>query len=136
MSSPTHGNSDNDVDVQASLNPPPPESSLSRSELLQKQWSKSCPFRPADSAPSAADGNPLGASAQQQPTPQWLMTRPVLDHCPRQTRCQLRALDRAWSLEDVRQHRYRDDAWIAVDGKVCAYRELGGEGECSGELGY
>lgn len=31
---------------------------------------------------------------------------------------QLRKLGRAWSLSDVAQHKYCDDGWIAVDGRV------------------
>lgn len=31
---------------------------------------------------------------------------------------QLRRLNRSWSLTDVAQHKYCDDGWIAVDGKV------------------
>ncbi|GLC36982.1 hypothetical protein PLESTB_000171600 [Pleodorina starrii] len=36
----------------------------------------------------------------------------------RLTRRQLRRLGKAWSLSEVRQHARKDDAWIAVDGKV------------------
>lgn len=42
----------------------------------------------------------------------------MLDHCPKLKRRELRAQSRAFSLQEVQQHRYRDDAWIAVDGKV------------------
>jgi cytochrome b involved in lipid metabolism len=34
------------------------------------------------------------------------------------SRRQLRQLDRAWCMEDVKKHRFADDAWIAVNGKV------------------
>jgi hypothetical protein len=54
------------------------------------------------------------------------MRRPVLEHFPQLTRRALRKLDRKWSLEDVRQHSYCDDAWIAVDGKVREVQSLYG----------
>lgn len=38
--------------------------------------------------------------------------------CPRQTRRQLRRLNQEWDLKDVRNHRYKDDGWIVVNGKV------------------
>lgn len=43
------------------------------------------------------------------------LTQPMLFHV-----CvlQLRQLGRQWSLADVAQHKYCDDGWIAVDGKV------------------
>lgn len=63
----------------------------------------------AAAAPPAAAGTAL---------PLWRRTRPQLAHCPKLTRRQLRALDRTFTLDEVRQHRYVDDAWIAVDGKV------------------
>jgi nitrate reductase (NAD(P)H) len=31
---------------------------------------------------------------------------------------QLRKLGRTWSLTDLAQHKYCDDGWIAVDGRV------------------
>lgn len=34
------------------------------------------------------------------------------------TRRQLRKLGRNFSLQEVRQHAAKDDAWIAVDGRV------------------
>ncbi|GIL75354.1 hypothetical protein Vretimale_8030 [Volvox reticuliferus] len=36
----------------------------------------------------------------------------------RLTRRQLRKLGKSWGLSEVRQHARKDDAWIAVDGKV------------------
>lgn len=48
----------------------------------------------------------------------WNLQRPVLGHCPLQKRRDLRVLDRSWTIQEVRDHRYKDDAWIAVAGKV------------------
>ncbi|EFJ49040.1 hypothetical protein VOLCADRAFT_74407 [Volvox carteri f. nagariensis] len=36
----------------------------------------------------------------------------------RLTRRQLRKMGKCWNLSEVRQHARKDDAWIAVDGKV------------------
>lgn len=48
----------------------------------------------------------------------WQLVRPQLANDPKLTRRQLRHLDKSWSLADVAQHKYCDDGWIAVDGKV------------------
>ncbi len=61
------------------------------------------------------DVDPLGSAANQ-----------------RAVRKQLRDLDRKWTLSEVQQHRTRDDAWIAVDGRVydirCMAQILQGKG--------
>jgi nitrate reductase (NAD(P)H) len=68
---------------------------------------------------SAAASNPSSSSSSSSGTHQaWQLKRPVLQHDPKLTRRQLRQLNRTWSLADVAQHRYCDDGWIAVDGKV------------------
>lgn len=51
---------------------------------------------------------------------------PILAACHTHTRPpslpptlqQLRQLNRTWTLADVAQHRYCDDGWIAIDGRV------------------
>lgn len=50
--------------------------------------------------------------------PLWLNVRPKSSTCPRMTRRALRALNRGFTMDEVQQHRYKDDAWIVVDGKV------------------
>ncbi len=48
----------------------------------------------------------------------WEARRPVLDHCPKVSRRRLRQMGVRWPMDEVAKHRYPDDAWIAVDGKV------------------
>lgn len=43
---------------------------------------------------------------------------PELSAVRKMTRRELRRLERKWTLAEVRQHARKDDAWIAVDGKV------------------
>jgi cytochrome b involved in lipid metabolism len=48
----------------------------------------------------------------------WRLVRPQLAACPKLTRRQARQINRSWTLADVAAHRYADDAWIAVAGRV------------------
>eukprot|EP00798_Chlamydomonas_sp_ICE-L_P030520 gene30520-35548_t len=45
-------------------------------------------------------------------------SRPLLSSCPMLSRRELRKLDKSWTLDEVKQHSYRDDGWIAVEGNV------------------
>eukprot|EP00197_Chlamydomonas_leiostraca_P011155 CAMPEP_0202861292 /NCGR_PEP_ID=MMETSP1391-20130828/2744_1 /ASSEMBLY_ACC=CAM_ASM_000867 /TAXON_ID=1034604 /ORGANISM="Chlamydomonas leiostraca, Strain SAG 11-49" /LENGTH=173 /DNA_ID=CAMNT_0049540659 /DNA_START=1641 /DNA_END=2162 /DNA_ORIENTATION=+ len=47
----------------------------------------------------------------------WLHKRPAAPNAHLKRR-ELRKLNRTWTLAEVQQHHYVDDAWIAVDGKV------------------
>lgn len=78
---------------------------------------------PALRPPSEATQHNLSASSSISSSSSgthqaWQLKRPVLQHDPKLTRRQLRQLNRSWTLADVAQHRYCDDGWIAVDGKV------------------
>ena len=75
-------------------------------------------YEGASSTDTAIDAKDHPQTSSQQQQQQWHWTRPELSACPRETRRQLRATGKAWTLDQVRQHRYKDDAWIAVDGKV------------------
>lgn len=48
----------------------------------------------------------------------WALKRPVLSSCPKLTRRQLRQHNKSWTAEEVAHHKYADDAWIIVAGKV------------------
>lgn len=50
--------------------------------------------------------------------PPWLQRRPDAASCPKLTRRQLRLAGLTYSLKEVAQHKYVDDAWIAVNGSV------------------
>lgn len=67
-----------------------------------------CPFAATTAGPSP-------------PHPSWQsrLRRPTLSAGEaRQSRRALRAQNRAFSLSELAQHRYADDGWIAVDGRV------------------
>lgn len=46
------------------------------------------------------------------------LKRPQLQHDPKLTRRQLRLLNKSWCMAEVKRHKYCDDGWIVVDGKV------------------
>jgi cytochrome b involved in lipid metabolism len=71
------------------------------------------------SSSSHIDDPRLDGSGRRAGTHQaWTLTRPVLGHDPKLTRRQLRTAGRSWSHDELAAHRYADDAWIAVDGRV------------------
>lgn len=76
-------------------------------EGLQKSTDNTCRTSSSDSSTSVSYVHQA-----------WQLKRPNLQHDPKLTRRQLRQLGRTWSLSDVAQHKYCDDGWIAVDGKV------------------
>ncbi|GAX83959.1 hypothetical protein CEUSTIGMA_g11383.t1 [Chlamydomonas eustigma] len=103
--------------------PATPSSSTSETEQMRtnesnfKSWAAGNLIMP-DTRDSGDSAQEMNATTVVPPTSSWNMRRPVLEHCPKLTRRALRKLNRNWSLEDVREHKYCDDAWIAVDGKV------------------
>lgn len=81
-----------------------------------------CPFARTETGAQATTC-PFSGSATQQPQHQrpWQarLRRPTADAgAARLSRRALRAQNRAFSLEEVSQHRYADDGWIAVNGRV------------------
>lgn len=89
-------------------------SSSSSSTSSSSSSSAGCPFaaaaaRSATSPTTTATNNPW----------QSRLRKPTVDgDTARLTRRALRAQNRAFSLEEVARHRFADDGWIAVGGRV------------------
>jgi predicted heme/steroid binding protein len=82
-----------------------------------------CPFQAAGTAAHTLDGTrPAKAQPQQGPSMKcpWRLQyeRPPSITDIKLTRRQLRQLNRTWCIADVKKHKFADDAWVAVNGKV------------------
>ncbi|KAG2496930.1 hypothetical protein HYH03_004936 [Edaphochlamys debaryana] len=97
--------------------PSPLARAISTPDLVQPE-SRSPPSKPEASSLSSRALS--GDSAQPSTSGRQGYVEPsATEAAPqRMTRRALRKLGRTWTLEEVRQHRRKDDAWIAVDGRV------------------
>lgn len=85
---------------------------------VQQQQQEASPCASEDSGNSISISSSTSSSSSSYVHQAWQLKRPVLSHDPKLTRRQLRKLNRTWSLSDVAQHKFCDDGWVAVDGKV------------------
>lgn len=104
-------------------------SNLSATTVLQSTapGHQAAPFYPiattaateaADISSEATNAATAMISSETSHIPPWLQRRPDAASCPKLTRRQLRLAGLTYTLKEVAQHRYVDDAWIAVNGSV------------------
>jgi hypothetical protein len=87
-----------------------PFSGSAASPSSSASTSGGCPFAAATAATPRPGARPLWQSRLRRPT--------VGGEAAQLTRRALRAQDRAWTLQEVSRHRFADDGWIAVGGRV------------------
>ncbi|KAG2428973.1 hypothetical protein HXX76_011217 [Chlamydomonas incerta] len=89
--------------------------SLPRPASSSSSSSSSSDASAATSIPTSASSRTASAPLSQLEPP--ATGAPIIAE-QRMTRRQLRKLGRSFTLQEVRQHAAKDDAWIAVDGRV------------------
>lgn len=91
-----------------------------RTAAITTSSGSGCPFAAASSSSAAAPSTSADQQQQQQQQPwQARLRRPTTDaSVARLSRRAHRLSGRAFALSEVSQHRYADDGWIAVRGRV------------------